>query len=137
MKPRKAWIIQWQWTGDHAKVEPNIFHILDSRLGIKFVKSYLKYLYLNSFLLNIEERVGTAGTNDPSMIVTSNGRIATIGTNPSLEAMLVENLTAKHDPTTGLDNVEYELRQLTRHNDESRKAEEIRPRSSVKVTVRH
>ena len=38
IKPKKAWIIQWLWIGEHAKVEPNILHILDPRKGQYWLK---------------------------------------------------------------------------------------------------
>ena len=138
MKPRKAWIVQWAWAGDHAKVEPNIFHVLDSRRSIKYVESYLKDLYLNSCWFTIEERVGIVGTPDPSVIVfTAHGCRASIGTNPHLEAMRVENLTAKFDALTGMDTVEYELPALLRCNNETGKIEEETSRSKWKAEVRH
>jgi hypothetical protein len=137
MKPRKAWVIQWEWTGDHAKVEPNIFHVLDSRLSLKHVEFYLRAIYFNSFWFTIEERVGNVGVKDKYVTVRkAYGCRASIGTNPQLVAMRVEKLTAKYDPDTGLDTVEYELPPIMRFNIETGKNEEETKRLKMVLVVR-
>jgi hypothetical protein len=44
----KAWLITWEWSGDHAKVEDNIAAILNSRLSGKHVRDIVELLYVNS-----------------------------------------------------------------------------------------
>lgn len=125
MKPRKAWIIQWEWAGDHAKIEPNIFHVLDSKCSIKYVESYLRSLYLNSAWFNIEERIGSVGMKDAYLTVNAEyGCRVSIGANPHLVAMRVEKLRAQYDPSTGLDTVEYELPPLVRYDAETGRNEQ-------------
>ena len=44
----KAWLVTWEWCGDHAKVEDNIAAILNSRLSGKRVREIVELLYVNS-----------------------------------------------------------------------------------------
>jgi hypothetical protein len=44
----KAWLVTWEWCGDHAKVEDNIAAILNSRLSGEHVREIVELLYVNS-----------------------------------------------------------------------------------------
>lgn len=44
----KAWLVTWEWCGDHAQVEDNIAAVLNSRLSGKRVREIVELLFVNS-----------------------------------------------------------------------------------------
>ncbi len=43
-----AWLITWEWRGDHARVENDVATILNYRLRGTTVRSIVELLYSNS-----------------------------------------------------------------------------------------
>ena len=41
----KAWLVTWEWVGDHAAVEEPIVSILSPRLSDETVRKYVEQLY--------------------------------------------------------------------------------------------
>jgi len=45
---KSAWLITWEWTGDHAKVEDKVIAILDSRFSYKNIQLFAEWTYTGS-----------------------------------------------------------------------------------------
>lgn len=43
---KSAWLITWEWIGDHAAVEQKIVAILNYRKSAKYVKDFIEQLYI-------------------------------------------------------------------------------------------
>ena len=99
-----AWLVTWEWTGDHAKVENKIAAILNYRLLGENVRRIVELLYANN-QYTLSERIAYAKnkkTNPyPARFDVINrkpwaGRIY-CGHNPHLYARLVDDLVIKID----------------------------------------
>jgi len=94
-----AWLITWEWAGDHARREDRIAGILSSRLTAEQIKEIVETIYANEFY-TYRERIAFAkdrkanpypATFDDIDGIPWQGRIR-CGHNPWLEARLVDNL---------------------------------------------
>jgi hypothetical protein len=96
-----AWLITWEWMGDHAKAEQKIAAILNPRWSSKRVREYVESIYVDSHY-SIAERIAYAKTRSfnpyPAEFVRVSGVAwegqITCGHNPWLFARLVSNLAA-------------------------------------------
>jgi hypothetical protein len=52
----KAWLVTWEWVGDHAKRGDKIAAVLNSRLSESKVKEIVEFLYLTDWY-SISEKV--------------------------------------------------------------------------------
>ena len=96
-----GWVIKWEWTGDHAKVENKIAAVLRWRLSSKIVREIVEVLYANSQYTPSEfvrYCVEKNGKNNPYPArfadingVPWQGRIY-CGHNPDLYARIVDGL---------------------------------------------
>jgi hypothetical protein len=96
---KRAWLITWEWIGDHAKKENKIVSILNYRVSPRNVRDYVERLYVDSEY-SFTERVEYAKSrkNNPYPAefdringVPWEGRIH-CGHNPFLFARFVTNL---------------------------------------------
>ena len=94
-----AWLITWEWIGNHAKVENNIAAILNYRLGEDTVREIMERIYINNYT-SLRERVAYAKNkrNHPYPAQSTkvdgvpwSGRMY-CGRNPYLYARLVNDL---------------------------------------------
>ena len=111
---KKAWLITWEWIGDHAKKENNIVSILNSCTSAEKVRQYAERIYVDSEY-SLTERLEYAKNrkNNPYPAefdringVSWEGRIH-CGHNPFLYARLVMNLGVKLD-SNGQEHLEWE-----------------------------
>ena len=51
----KAWIIRWEWDGDHAAVKDRFIVALPSRLGGKSIRTFVERYYASQFLSQSEQ----------------------------------------------------------------------------------
>lgn len=97
----KAWIIKWNWIGEHAAVERPVVAILSARTSPNEVRKCVEFLYTVTHA-SLREQMEQARYNDPAQPpypaefargdgVLFQGRI-TCGNNPFLEAYQVENI---------------------------------------------
>jgi hypothetical protein len=100
-----AWLVTWQWVGDHAKPERKIAAILNPHWSPDRVREYVEFMYVNSHY-SISERIAYAKNRSfnpyPAKFacvndIPWNGQI-TCGHNPWLFARLVDNLAATGEP---------------------------------------
>lgn len=55
----KAWLVTWEWIGDHAAREPKIVSILRPQLTGRTVRDYVERLYAD-LTYSLEERCRVA-----------------------------------------------------------------------------
>ena len=48
----KAWLVTWEWCGDHAKRDDNIAAILIPRLRSQRVRQIVEFIYLSQYTLS-------------------------------------------------------------------------------------
>lgn len=55
----KAWLVTWEWTGEHARVKNPIAMILSSRVSGKRVREMVEQIYVNATYI-LSERAAYA-----------------------------------------------------------------------------
>ena len=111
---KSAWLITWEWAGEHAKKNWKVVAILNYRLSGNTVRAYVERLYVNSEY-TLSEKVADAKNSKnnpyPAQFDRINGvpwmgRI-TCGHNPFLYARLVKNIRVEIG-TNGEEHLEWE-----------------------------
>jgi hypothetical protein len=110
----KAWLVTWEWSGDHAERDDKIAAVLNSRLSSSRVEELVEFLYLNE-CYSVSEKMAVAQRKRDNPYPAQNDRtksgpLITCGHNPHLEARLVNDLTIESD-ANGFDKaVEWKTR---------------------------
>jgi hypothetical protein len=107
LRKMKAWLVTWEWCGDHAKREDKVAAIFNPRLSGDRVRELVEFIYLSA-MYSLRERADYArdkkrhnlypaefGTTPEG--VTWVGEIV-CGHNPYLQARLVDDLKIESDP---------------------------------------
>jgi hypothetical protein len=106
----KAWLVTWEWVGNHAKRDKKVATIFDSRLLPERVRSVVEVLYAQETYTMSEKIAAFVGNGKRNPYpaeflrldgVPWNGEIH-CGHNPYLRARLVDDLTIER----GLDGTE-------------------------------
>lgn len=94
---KSAWLITWEWLGDHAKRDDNIVSILNYRISPSKIKDFMELLYISSEY-TLSEKIAYAknSKNNPYPAQAERGHI-TCGHNPFLHGRKVNNLRVKKD----------------------------------------
>jgi hypothetical protein len=128
MKMRKkkgcvAWLVTWEWSGDHAKVDNKVAAILNRRWSAKKVAEYVEFIYYSEYSNSEKIGLATGKLSNPYPVrwdaldgVPWLGRM-TCGHNPWLFARQADNLRVEENDS-GLEEVLWD--------------ERPRPRSSLK-----
>jgi len=104
----KAWLVTWEWIGDHAKRFDKIVAVFDPRVAPQRIRELVELLYLN-IECDIGERVyfGLHRRKNPYRASFTDGQamrwppVVCCGHNPFLMAHLVEDLAVEsHDDGT-------------------------------------
>jgi hypothetical protein len=103
----KAWLVTWEWVGEHARRDDKIVAVLDPRWRADHVREFVELLYLN-LTYGIGERMYYAlhrrKNPYPAKYVDSTPRwppVIHCGHHPFLMAHLVEDLQVEtHDDWT-------------------------------------
>ena len=106
----KAWIIRWNWVGDHAAVDRPTVAVLSARTSAETVKKYVEFLYTTQ--QRLRDQLDQAHYNKtkpnpyPAEFVGNWRGAVTCGHNPFLEAFLAEDvrLVVEGD---GAENLSY------------------------------
>jgi len=101
----KAWLVTWEWIGDHVSVSNPIVSILNPRLGPGTVKQHIERLYIDqrgTLRDRVEAAKGRRHHPYPAeYFLTPSGvrfeRRITCGHNPRLYARMVEDLEVLKD----------------------------------------
>jgi hypothetical protein len=89
---RAAWVIAWDWFGDTHKPRNLMLHILQPRWRISRVVEHMKFLYLNSELFLVSERLRFLSDKAWRGLIHLEGPRIIIGDNPILVGSLVHDL---------------------------------------------
>jgi hypothetical protein len=101
---RKAWLVTWEWAGDHAKPADKVVAIFNPHFGGGRVRELVEILYMQS-MASLSERVSWALDRSRNPYPAQFGRLdnvpwggeITCGHNPWLLARLVDDLTVEAD----------------------------------------
>jgi hypothetical protein len=99
-----AWLITWEWIGNHAKVENKIAAILNYRLSSDTVREIMEQIYINNYT-SLGERVAYAKNKKNHPYPAQSDRINGVpwsgrmycGHNPFLYARIVDDLCVNVD----------------------------------------
>ena len=111
-----AWLVTWEWIGDHAKRDNKIAAVLNWRLTPEKISEIIEMIYVNEYS-SLEERVAFAKNKKTNPYKTTYDNINGIpwqgrlfcGHNPFLVARLVDNLYVKKD-SSGNEVLDWEDR---------------------------
>ena len=113
-RPMTAWLIKWNWMGDHAAVDEPYVDIVSARRSQEYISKYVQRLY-GVFHHSLTERTDFERYRDqqerPYLVrrdMTRTGLVITVGHNPFLKARKVRNLVVEVDAETGQDIVTWE-----------------------------
>lgn len=98
-RKRKAWLVTWEWSGDHAKPAEKVVAIFNPRLGAERVRELVELLYIQSGA-SLDEKLSWAVDRSrnpyPAQFGSLNGAPwqgeIHCGHNPWLFARLVDDL---------------------------------------------
>lgn len=104
-KGMAAWLVTWEWAGDHAKRDEKIAAILNPRWSPDRVREYVEFIYVNSYY-TLSERAAYAKSRSSSPYRAQFNRVSGIrwggqifcGHNPFLFARLVDDLVVIEQP---------------------------------------
>jgi hypothetical protein len=103
LKGLRAWLVTWEWVGDHAKPPKKIAELLDPRLSPERVREIVEFLYQREDRLSdkVNWRLRKHKQPYPAEFVTIDGvpwqgRII-CGHNPHLLARSVDSLIVSTD----------------------------------------
>ena len=109
-----AWLIKWDWMGDHAAVGEPYVDIVSARRSPDYISKYVQRLY-GVFHYSLTERTDFERYRDPRerpfpvmRDMTRHGLLISVGHNPHLTALMVRNLVVGFDEETGQDIVTWE-----------------------------
>jgi hypothetical protein len=94
----KAWLVTWEWMGEHAKRGDKIAAILNSRLSVPRVKELVEFLYLTEYYTLSEKMAVAQRRKDNPHQAHAERLLISCGHNPHLVARLVEDLTVEYGP---------------------------------------
>lgn len=90
----KAWLITWEWIGDHAAVDMPLITILSARLGSGSVREFIEQYHITT-VASPQEKLESARYSRPERVYPAEevgrGRI-TCGHNPFIYGRVVESM---------------------------------------------
>lgn len=135
---QKAWLITWEWIGDHAAVEDRIAGILRPRLSRDVVKEIIESIYAVHEGYVGELAYWSRRPQEKPYKAEWDQNHCYCGGNPSLHANYVHHLKVEEDPTSGLETISWVLPSLYRRNISTFERELIRgevPKSVQRTIV--
>jgi hypothetical protein len=131
---QKAWLLTWEWIGDHAAVEDRIAGILRPRLSWETVSEIVENMYaVHSYQVSDLAYWSRRPKENPYKAQWENNHCY-CGHNPSLHANYVHHLKVEEDPKSGLETISWVLPPLYRLNRTTMEKELIRGALSETVT---
>lgn len=104
---QKAWLLTWEWIGDHAAVEDRIAAILRPRLSRDVVGEMVETLYaLHSYSVTELAYCSRRPKENPYKAQWYNNHCY-CGQNPSLHANYVHQLKITEDSGSGLETISW------------------------------
>jgi hypothetical protein len=134
---QKAWLLLWEWAGDHAAVEDSIAAILQPRLSQRFIGKIVEILYAIHAYSPMEQALWSKRPKDnPYKVYWENG-YCYCGHNPSLYAHYVHNFIITENSMSGIETISWIFPPLYRWNNTTGQMEQIRGAlpKSIKRTI--
>lgn len=132
---QKAWLLTWEWTGDHAAVEDKIAGILHPRLSREVIGKIVESLYaIHEYSLSELACYSRRPKENPCFAQWHNNNGCICGHNPSLHANSVHKLNVTEDPETGLETISWVLPPLYMINRSTLERELVRGELAKSVT---
>ncbi len=106
---QKAWLLTWEWTGEHAAVEDYIAGILRPRFSREKVGDIVESMYaIHTSSVSDLAHYSKRPKENPYKSQWANNHCY-CGHNPSLHAHYVHKLKIIEDPDSGLETIEWVL----------------------------
>jgi len=106
---QKAWLLTWEWSGDHAVVEDRIAGIFRPRLSREKITEIVECIYALHVYSASEMAYYAKRPKDNPYRAKWEGNCCYCGHNPFLLANYVHDLVVTEDPQTGLETIEWIL----------------------------
>ena len=114
-KGMTAWLIMWDWMGNHEEVEHPYVDIVSARRSPDYISKYVQRLY-GVFHHSLTERSDFERYQDPQerpyavkRDMTRTGLVISVGHNPILKAQVVRNLVVDVDAETDREVVTWAI----------------------------
>lgn len=94
----KAWLVTWEWSGDHAKRPDKVAAIFNARWSAQRVRKFVEFIYLSEYPLSERLTYSVHKNQNPYLatFVPTTGEIH-CGHNPWLHARCVDDLMVERD----------------------------------------
>ncbi len=136
IRNQKAWLLTWEWIGDHAAVEDRIAGILRPRLSRDVVGEIVETMY-SVHVGYISELVYWSRRPQEKPYKAKwdqNQCHCFCGGNPSLHAKYVHHLKVEEDPVSGVETISWVLPPLYRMDISTLERELVRGELPQSVT---
>lgn len=104
---QKAWLLLWEWIGDHAAVEDRVAAILRPRLREKVVGEIVEQLHAIHNYTPTEMALWAKSPKDNPYKANWHYGVCSCGHNPCLMAYYVHDLIITQDPESGLETISW------------------------------
>lgn len=95
---KRAWVVTWEWCGDHAKKNKEIISFFDYRVNERFIKRFVERIYADSeYTLNERLRFLKYPSQNPYKAEYGSIGLVTCGHNPWINAKIVLNLRIENN----------------------------------------
>lgn len=113
-QPRKqgqvAWLVTWEWCGDHAAVEDRVAAILRPRLSCRLVAEIVEHIYaLHAYSPAELAAIAQQPRSNPYAVQWSDSAVGMCGGNPCLRVAKVRDLVIDLDPETQRETIRWTL----------------------------
>lgn len=131
---QKAWLLTWEWIGEHAAVEDRIAAILRPRLSQHVVGEIVQYFYAIHAYYPTELAIWSKRPKENPYKAQWHKKHCFCGHNPSLHANYVHQLTITEDPDSGLETISWVLPPRYQLNKDTGEIEMARDELAQSVT---
>jgi hypothetical protein len=131
---QKAWLLTWEWIGDHAAVEDRIAGILRPRLSRDVVAEIVEAMFAVHEYYVMELAHWSRKPKENPYKAQRDNYHCFCGHNPSLNANYVHHLKVEEDPVSGLETISWVHPPLYRLNTTTWERELIRGELPDSVT---
>lgn len=131
---QKAWLLTWEWSGDHAAVEDEIAGILRPRLSRDIISVIVESIYAFHQYSVSELAYYSRRPKENPYPSQWEGKHCYCGHNSSLHANYVHKLNIKKDPDSGLETVSWVMPTIYWRNRETLEKELVRGELAQSVT---
>jgi len=140
----KAWLVTWDWYGDHAAVGDQLVAILNAGRSKSSVAKYVELLHLLATSLAFEVAQWANGRDrqphQATMVQVINcvphGGHITCGHNPWMVARLVSNLVVEPDFDAGIETARWQEPPTYRWQDETQRRLVVERDGDVRELIR-